>query len=129
MLQTLEVTGYMCNRRPILSWESSEDVDLPVRAENRRCSHCIKCNKNRLHSFLWSSAQFPSLFLHYTSQVTLRSFLEQFTSTSSIQKVMKFYKFGNKSFDTDLRTLNFPSSENLARKQNERSGNNLSIYK
>ena len=38
MLQTFEVTGYICYRPQLLSHNSSEDVQLPVRVENRRSS-------------------------------------------------------------------------------------------
>ena len=47
ILQTLDFTGYTCNCPRLWSQNIFEDVKLPLRAENHRCSsHCFK---------LWSS--------------------------------------------------------------------------
>ena len=44
MLQTLEITGYTCNCLRLLSQNSFEDIELPVRVENCRC----KCGLSKL---------------------------------------------------------------------------------
>ena len=38
MLQTLEATGYTCNRPRFLLHNSSDNVELPMPVENCRCS-------------------------------------------------------------------------------------------
>ena len=42
IVQILGIPGYVCNRFRLLSQNSFEDVELPVRVENRRCSHGFK---------------------------------------------------------------------------------------
>ena len=50
MLQTLQVTGYTCNKLRLLSQNILEDVELPVRVENRRCSCCLIVDVNMVTS-------------------------------------------------------------------------------
>ena len=42
VLQALEIIGHTCKHPRLLSQNNSEDVELPVRVENRRCSRGFK---------------------------------------------------------------------------------------
>ena len=51
MLKILETPGYICNHFRLLSQDRFDNVELPVRVENRRCSRYFEPHKRVWQTF------------------------------------------------------------------------------